>query len=190
MNDLNPRGFGCFRNLLLIDHDDSFTQNLGHWLIQGFGSVPRLINFRQWRPSFLQPCDLLVLSPGPGHPLDYPWIHDLSSSSCPILGICLGMQMLHVLTQGNVSPLDKPRHGKTRLIFLEQKVREVGAYHSLHCQGPMPAFAVARDTLGTVQVLRHRVRPWLGFQFHPESFLTREPDFWSRYVKKQLFALD
>ena len=57
-------------NLLLIDHEDSFTYNLAH-LLSGFGNL-EVKNYYDVEENSLKKSDIIVFSPGPGKPLDYP----------------------------------------------------------------------------------------------------------------------
>ena len=80
--------------ILLADHQDSFTRNLEH-LLAGFDRVV-VRDRRELTPELIEQCHLLVLSPGPGKPSDYPETLDLFRSCVgykPVLGICLGFQL-------------------------------------------------------------------------------------------------
>ena len=57
-------------NLLLIDHEDSFTYNLAH-LLSGFGNL-EVTNFYDVKENSVKKSDVIIFSPGPGKPLDYP----------------------------------------------------------------------------------------------------------------------
>ena len=174
---------------LLIDHDDSFTQNLKWWLSQKFSteiiSSPQLAAF-----SSAQKFDLIVFSAGPKSPKDYS--HSLNwlatNSTTPTLGICLGLQMMTLAEHGIVSPYQPVRHGKTsQLVFKNEKIKEsfpVARYHSLECL-PIKAFqtiAVSNDDQKLMWA-EHQSKPWMGWQFHPESFLTQDQGFLINYLE-------
>ena len=55
-------------NLLLIDHEDSFTYNLAH-LLSGFGNL-EVTNFYDVKENSVKKSDVIIFSPGPGKPLD------------------------------------------------------------------------------------------------------------------------
>ena len=55
--------------ILIIDHRDSFTRNLEHLLAE-FGKV-EVIDRLKAREKCRE-AQMLVLSPGPGRPTDYP----------------------------------------------------------------------------------------------------------------------
>ena len=56
--------------IYLIDHQDSFTFNLAH-LLGHFDDV-FVTNYFNLNKTKLHHARTIVLSPGPGHPLDYP----------------------------------------------------------------------------------------------------------------------
>ena len=79
--------------ILIVDHQDSFTRNLEH-LLSNFDQVI-VQDRRNLEPEVLKNSKLVVLSPGPGKPDDYPETIRLYNSTVgkkPILGVCLGFQ--------------------------------------------------------------------------------------------------
>ncbi|WP_368085783.1 aminodeoxychorismate/anthranilate synthase component II [Desulfurispora thermophila] len=174
--------------MLVIDNYDSFTYNLVHCLYQA--GVERVRVFRRdalpanWLEK-MQPR-ALVISPGPGHPAQAPeTLAALRASlkKIPILGVCLGHQMIGHLLGGRVVRAASPVHGKTTPIFhdgrgifagLPQGVSVV-RYHSLVIEPSSlpPALQVTAVTArGEIMGIRHRHYPVEGVQFHPESVLT------------------
>ena len=82
-------------NLLLIDHEDSFTYNLAH-LLSSFGNL-EVTNFYDVKENSVKKSDVIIFSPGPGKPLDYPISLDIYNnykSKKKIIGICLGFQLI------------------------------------------------------------------------------------------------
>ncbi|KAF2858602.1 para-aminobenzoate synthase [Piedraia hortae CBS 480.64] len=154
--------------------------------------------FLQDEPAFdeyLTQFDAAVAGPGPGHPAnpeDVGLIGQLWQQSRPVLAICLGFQSL-VLAHGlQVSQLKAPRHGLVRRIThckqdLFSSLGEIQAtqYHSLHVSLEYPPqymrgssahdlVPLAWDLDDAVNgkilmAIRHRVKPYWGVQFHPES---------------------
>lgn len=181
--------------ILVIDNYDSFTYNLVHQLARVTGVPPSHMfivrndsagvrELIDYRPSHI------ILSPGPGTPEESKATLDILNEpemfSTPMLGVCLGHQALVVASGGRVARAFRPLHGQTSHIHTEQtsifvdlpKSFEVARYHSLIASTPLPAtlerLAVSQE--GEVMAVRHRYRPWLGVQFHPESFLTQHGD--------------
>lgn len=159
---------------LLVDNRDSFTCNLEHLLARATGTPPVVL--RHDRLPEMQPeaHDLVVISPGPGAPEEYSGYERVIDSSVPVLGICLGMQILNMHFGGVTAPLDGCVHGKTdTALFDDGRTFTVARYHSLHVVTPGEGLRVcARTPAGLVMALRHESRPLMGYQFHPESFLT------------------
>jgi len=166
--------------LLLVDNEDSFTRNLEHLLATVTGLTPALVPYSGFTPEAAHAADLLVISPGPGHPREYPAYLPLFASDAPrlpILGICLGMQIINHALGGEVARLPGCVHGRAEAIDFSGRRVRVARYHSLSCTSLAPGLVLdaATDT-GVPMAAHHRDRPLAGYQFHPESFLTEAPE--------------
>lgn len=169
---------------LIIDHKDSFTYNIKAWLSVNF-SVDVLTHLKIKNlngASFTNNYDLIILSPGPLTPYDYPdTVHFLKNLSpdTAVLGICLGLQMMTIAEQGQVKTYSPPVHGKASLLkwcnselaIGKLAQAQVARYHSLYCE-PTNHFKVLANAENLPMIVQHTTKKWLGFQFHPESFLT------------------
>lgn len=160
-------------NAVLVDNYDSFTNNLLHLLTRIADLRVRVIPYLEFSPDAVGDAELLILSPGPGSPRDYPGYQALLSMNCPVLGICLGMQVMNHLLGGGTGKLSRGVHGKTSPINILGQVRLVARYHSLYCHPVSELMdVVAVCDQGVPMALAAKGRPWFGYQFHPESFLT------------------
>lgn len=188
---------------ILIDHDDSFTYNLRDWLRPAFAEVD-VWNHRDLEVSPPHPVMgqqnsnelskfLIVLSPGPKSPEDYPHVHKFLSSlssNQAVFGVCLGMQLMVENSGGKVSTYTPPLHGKKSKLQAQHEVTkkfnslEVARYHSLQCSLPETFEALAVSAEEKIpMIIRHNKKKWLGFQFHPESFMTEKPELFLDYLK-------
>ncbi|MFV0421990.1 aminodeoxychorismate/anthranilate synthase component II [Oleidesulfovibrio sp.] len=133
--------------------------------------------------------DLVVISPGPGSPDEYPHYAPLLQCGIPVLGICLGMQIINRHFGGNVQPLAGCVHGKPDTVTMQdvQRTITVGRYHSLHCTSVGNGLEVTgTNPQGIVMALRHTSVPMYGYQFHPESFLTDQGVWCIRHALRSM----
>jgi anthranilate synthase/aminodeoxychorismate synthase-like glutamine amidotransferase len=183
---------------LLIDHDDSFTYNLQSWLKPIFENV-RVINHRDLsaveKEILTQKYNLIVLSPGPKNPGDYPHIQDLLSklpAEQAVYGVCLGLQSMVHNRNGQIAAYTPPLHGKQSTLFVikpelqDFQNLKVARYHSLICKYDTSQFECEAQSIEDRQPmwLTSKNRKWFGVQFHPESFMTEKADLHLQFLKK------
>ncbi|MEZ3114468.1 aminodeoxychorismate/anthranilate synthase component II [Halobaculum sp. MBLA0147] len=186
MSGSEPTTTGSQPEVLVIDNYDSFAYNLVQYLGE-FAAVTVRRNDRIDTDGIraLDP-DGIVVSPGPGTPADAGVsIPVFAELSYPTLGVCLGHQALCAAAGGTVGQAPDVVHGKPSVVThdgrgmfagLPERI-EVGRYHSL-CVAPhdlpesLEVSARTDDDRGVVMAVRHRERPHVGVQFHPESILT------------------
>ena len=175
--------------VLMVDNYDSFTFNL----VQAFGALGARVQVVRndcigERDVLASPPDALVISPGPGRPHDAGICAALVSAlggRVPILGVCLGHQVIGEAFGGRVTHAPCVVHGKTSRVSHDGAVLFAGVpspfvatrYHSLvvdECSlDGSPLYPIARSEDGLLMALAHRSQPTYGVQFHPESVLTR-----------------
>jgi anthranilate/para-aminobenzoate synthase component II len=149
--------------IYIIDHQDSFTWNVVHQ----FSKFDNVIcsNYYEVNNKLLDKSDVIVLSPGPGSPKDYPTtskIYKKYKGKKKIIGICLGYQMI--------------LHNEGGKIFKNNQLFKVGRYHSLKLMEPFKSNSIKitmRCSKTKIPMgLEDNQNKIYGFQFHPESFLT------------------
>ncbi len=170
---------------ILIDNYDSFTHNLYQYLRE---LTPREVMVVRndaidaGRIEKLDPAGIII-SPGPGRPEDAGVSLEVVkyfAGKVPILGICLGHQVIAEAFGGRIVPAGRIVHGKAERIRLDGKglFRSLGReavftrYHSLAVdrESVPECFEIsARSEDGEIMGLRHREYVMEGLQFHPES---------------------
>ena len=173
--------------ILLIDNYDSFTFNLYHYVSSLGVKVDVVRNDKITHTQILKiKYDKIIISPGPGNPDQ--------SGNCikivkalykkmPILGVCLGHQIIGQVFGSNIIQANKLMHGKTSTI----KSKKIGIlknlpskfeatrYHSLivdkkTLSDQLEITAETED--GIIMGLMHKKYNIHGVQFHPESIKT------------------
>ncbi len=170
--------------ILLIDNYDSFVYNLARYL-QELHEDTQVV-----RNDALSLADIetlnpqaIVLSPGPCGPDQAGICLELVRSFAgriPILGVCLGHQVIAQAFGGHVKRAGKPMHGKASRITHNQNdlfdglpdPLQVGRYHSLSIEAPEALDVLSTSPDGEIMAVRHKELPVWGVQFHPESILT------------------
>jgi anthranilate synthase component II len=175
--------------ILVIDNYDSFTYNLVHYI--GNLTNDRLDVFRNDEISIdeVNKYDKILLSPGPGIPIEAGICLDVLRTYGPsksILGVCLGHQAIGEAFGGKLTNLDKVYHGiATSIRVLTPsdplyknipEVFEVGRYHSWVVSDkefPSELIVTARDENEMIMGISHKKYNVHGVQYHPESVLTQ-----------------
>ena len=169
--------------ILIVDNYDSFVFNVARYF-EELGCKTRVVRNDQIVDSDLN-ASALVISPGPCAPLQTGASLQIVreySGKLPILGICLGHQVIGEVFGGVVTRAKRPMHGDSSEIEhndtglfkgIPQKF-SAGRYHSLivenvaHTELTVTAWSGNGEIMG----LQHKSHPTFGVQFHPESILT------------------
>jgi len=168
---------------LLIDNYDSFVYNLWHYLGElGAEVVVKRNDAMTVETALALRPQGIVISPGPSDPDRAGICLDLvrRAGTLPILGVCLGHQVIGQVFGGNVIRAPQPMHGKLStmrhggagLFAGLPNPFEATRYHSLivdRAAWPNGLTITADTADGIVMGLQHRDRPIHGVQFHPES---------------------
>ena len=170
--------------ILIVDNYDSFVHNIARYF-EELGERPHVVRNDEVKPGDLK-AKAIVISPGPCTP------HEAGQSiaivreysgKLPILGICLGHQVIGQVFGGVVKRARRPMHGDSSEIihngtgvFDDLPNRfSAGRYHSLIVDletRDTPLDITARSDDDEIMGLKHRHHPTFGVQFHPESILT------------------
>jgi len=121
----------------------------------------------------------IILSGGPGSTVGNTVTIDkaLLTTTLPVLGICLGMQLLNSLNKGKVSQTERGEYGKqcisikeTKGLFLGLEEKEdVWMSHGDSISELAAQYMVtAKSDDGHIAAIEHQSLPHFGLQFHPE----------------------
>ena len=173
--------------ILIIDHFDSFSHNLYQALSSQHQGVEvvrcdkvSVADIEDMKPRWV------ILSPGPRGPkntgVTLEYLKSSLAENTPTLGICLGFQAMAVHWGARVLQAGEVVHGKTLDLTLSShpileglpSPLQVARYHSLGVSSSSLPNHI--ETLGSHKEMAMAVidthKPWVGLQFHPESFLT------------------
>jgi len=174
--------------ILLIDNYDSFTYNLYHYLSSLKSDVEVVRNDKiNAKEIFKKKYKKIVISPGPGNPNQSGNCINIVKShykKIPILGVCLGHQIIGQVFGSKIIQAKKLMHGKTSIIKSKKigilknlpQQFEATRYHSLiidkkTISKDLEITAETND--GIIMGIQHKKYNIHGVQFHPESIKTR-----------------
>ena len=174
---------------LMIDNFDSFVYNLrayfeeiGREILVKSCDELTLGDIRDLHP------DGIILSPGPKRPQDASLCVDVVKQfqgEIPILGVCLGHQVICEAFGATVTYAKELMHGKVSEVNVSPQSRlfrglgptvKVARYHSLAVTSedlPDCLSVLATTEDGEIMAMRHKDYPVVGLQFHPESIYTQ-----------------
>ncbi|MGH3733472.1 MAG: anthranilate synthase component II [Acidimicrobiales bacterium] len=176
-------------SILVVDNYDSFVYNL----VQYLGELEARVTVR--RNDDVGASDLealgvdgVLISPGPGRPNTagncLAIVRQCGDLSLPMLGVCLGHQVLAEAYGGRVDVAPELLHGRASVVTHDgagvfagvSNPLVVGRYHSLVVmEDSLPdVFEVSATSNDLIMGVRHRSLDLEGVQFHPESVLTQD----------------
>ena len=176
------------KKIILIDNYDSFTFNLYHYLSSLKVEVDVIRNDQITSDEILRKkYSKIVISPGPGNPNQSGNCLRIVKSvykKIPILGVCLGHQIIGQVFGSKIVQAQKLMHGKTSKIISKKigilknlpKSFEATRYHSLIIDKKSLSKDLkitAESKEGLIMGIQHNEYNVHGVQFHPESIKTK-----------------
>ncbi|BCJ50768.1 phenazine-specific anthranilate synthase component I [Actinoplanes sp. NBRC 14428] len=165
------------RTAVVVDGEDTFTAMLAHQL-RALGLAVTVV---PWTVTAVPGSDLVIVGPGPGDPASADakmvrlrgLVSGLLARRRPLLGVCLGHQILAATLGLPLRRREATYQGVARDIDLFGTPRRVGFYSSFTAlAAPLPGVELAADPDGSVHALRGD--GFAGVQFHPESVLSAD----------------
>ena len=174
--------------ILLIDNYDSFTYNLYHYVSSFNKNVDVKRNDKVNSKDIIKnKYTKIIISPGPGNPNQAGnclKIVNQFYKKIPILGVCLGHQIIGQVFGSKIIQAKKLMHGKTSKIKSKKigilknlpSTFEATRYHSLvidkkTLSEELEITAETED--GVIMGVQHKRFNIHGVQFHPESIKTK-----------------
>lgn len=176
--------------VLVVDNHDSFVHTLVGYLHE-LGAATIMVEADQVSvdavPRLVGEHAGILISPGPGRPADTAasqnLVREAVERGVPVLGVCLGHQVIAEALGARVSVAPELFHGVTSPVTHDGSTLFFGIpspfianrYHSLSIDPdsiPESLVVTARTDSGIVMGIAHRDAPLWGVQFHPESVLT------------------
>lgn len=172
---------------VIIDNYDSFTFNLVQYIGE---NDPNVVVYKNDEVSIQDLINInpsrIIVSPGPGHPEDSGVSIEMVKefyNKIPILGVCLGHQIISLVFGSKITNASDIYHGKTSKIYhntLEifngiNSPFDATRYHSLVVDRNSLAkelSIIAETKEREIMGVKHKKYPVYGVQFHPESILT------------------
>jgi len=173
--------------IILIDNYDSFTFNLYHYL-SSYCKVDVVRNDKIDSAEIVKKkYNKIVISPGPGNPNQAGNCLKIVKKlykKIPILGVCLGHQIIGQVFGSKIIQAKTLVHGKTSKIFSKKigilknlpKTFEATRYHSLIIDKKTLSkyLSITAETKnGVIMGIQHKNYNVHGVQFHPESIKTK-----------------
>ena len=173
--------------IILIDNYDSFTFNLYHYL-STYSHVDVIRNDKIDSAEIVKKkYNKIVISPGPGNPNQAGNCLKIVKKlykQIPILGVCLGHQIIGQVFGSKIIQAKNLVHGKTSKIISKKKgilknlpkTFEATRYHSLIVDKKTLSkdLSITAETKnGIIMGIQHKNYNVHGVQFHPESIKTK-----------------
>ena len=181
------KGHNRHKQIVIIDHNDSFTYNLVHLFNETNKGNVAVITYNKLVLSGLNQFDKIVLGPGPGLAEEYPHFNEILDkygSTKSLLGICLGHQAIGQYFDAKLTHLPQVLHGQKIKVYCQtddpifsgiETPFDAGLYHSWVIDNnnlPASLIHIAHTDNNLLMAFRHKTHAIYGLQFHPESYMT------------------
>lgn len=169
------------KRITVIDNGDDFCKTLRH-MVARMGANATVVAFSDF-DSASDDSDIVIVGPGPGDPNDeeHPKmrrlsviVHDLKTSGKPMLGVCLGHQMMARDLGLRVRKMDVPLQGVQKPIDYFGTETNAGFYNTFAAESDDVDGVEIFSDEHTRDVFAMRGEKFASVQFHPESVLSQD----------------
>ncbi len=194
------------KKILIINNDTVHIQEFIDLLSPHYSL--ELMHYSDFLHSMAEDYDAIILSGGANHSVlgQGRWLYQeqfrlVAQSEVPIIGVCLGFQILAYALDIEITVLDEKVHGLTEVqirdraffegaSFLQVYEAHRFAVHIGKEQEVSAAVDILAESSTGVEAFRHKERPFYGFQFHPEVFHDKleSGTFFVNFLKKLLVS--
>lgn len=154
---------------IIISHQSKWEEDLLN-LFSEFS--PEIIDFNNFDEKKLGDADFIVLSGGPIHISNEEDLQEekefLKETNKPILGICLGLEILGVTFGSRLLKLEKSRKGFFGFDFFGEKGKLYFS-HEWFIKDVPKHYIVRRKRKNIIELMQHKTKPFIGIQGHPEK---------------------
>ncbi|KLU15099.1 MULTISPECIES: chorismate-binding protein [Xenorhabdus] len=181
-------------SITLIDMEDSFTEMIAYQL-RYIGHDVTIVSWSETGAHLPQlmssgKTDILFIGPGPGDPNAVS--HDKMATAralianrlkqnLPLIGTCLGHQLICAEFGLPIRRLPKTRQGTQYKIAIENIICHIGFYNSFAAMHKLPHWFTPKynrlvylERLGKREIIALKSNNVASIQFHNESFLTTD----------------
>jgi len=149
---------------LIINHDTKYICKL----IDLFNGCD-VMNYRNFDPLKCETYNYIILSGGPIN-IDGDNIKEekmwLKETNKPILGICLGFQILCLIYGSKMNKFEHNRKLNEKLKFVDDEYNMF--YNHIYYFKEIPMDFVGEIKNNLITYIKHKTKPILAFQGHPE----------------------
>ena len=179
--------------VLFVDSYDSYSYNIYQLILDVLPDADIIVvrndqyTADEVDAAFVASFDFIIIGPGPGdprNPKDTGFLLRLFDFDTPILGVCLGFQLLCLRFGGEIAHLAVVKHGqisslqpKAGSLYTDDEPFPVTRYHSIMANvtgasDVLEELAYVEDGEPNGRVCmaaRHRSKPFYAVQYHAES---------------------
>ncbi|MFM7088944.1 MAG: glutamine amidotransferase-related protein [Candidatus Paceibacterota bacterium] len=162
--------------ILVVDNHTSSLDHLKSILKDFDFSV---INKLEFKSEIATPYDVVILTGGSGvdsvknHKEDYlAQIDFIKSTNKKVIGICLGCEIVATAFGCTIEELPQKAKGIIDIIYQGERI-PVYESHRFAITDTSPDIDILATSSTGIEIIRHKEKPIMGLQFHPESFIDK-----------------